>query len=926
MDISLHINADFQKAQAAFNSLADSSEETRKKIEKYAESFEQKTIDNFIDRQKLLTISMTGTRGETEALKISVNKYSSEMERLIRQGLEPAHPAIQRLKDEQEKLINKINENNEATKRLKEEQEKHNEVIKKNEELLKNAEKAMAGAFAIIGAGITSLAMLTQETAKMADGFAKAGRSIGISAEKYQELNYLFKQNGIKDTDSYLQKLNKSLIDVKNGTGNLTKYLQENNKELLNQLKNIDNTDDAFMLLMQEINNCGDSFSQAELSMLAFGKSSQELLNIASKGTAGIQAYRDEIRNIGLISNETAENSENLIDAQTKFKQSLQQVGVEITEKFIPSATIILNKITEIISSVDDWDKILRIVTSTIAGVTSSMVAFTLTMKIVPVIQGVTKAIQAAGGAFELLKLKILSVNAALAANPIGLLATGIAAGVGIIIGVLTNAITKQNEHTNSLNNNTSAMRRNASAAAELSLQNSKILQFEHTASYNNINDLLVARTNNYRELIRLQEIIRERNLDADSSQSIQARGYIERIDVIENRLRALATLQGQVFNPETNRVENAVNTDVTTQNLPNTISQNTITQNNEQKTLLEKLNNDIINSDYILNNERIEIAKNFLNQRAELEKLSGDDRIAFLENERDRLLNTENYNNDERIAIEQAVQDSIFEIREKAKLSFEEQLKSIPLTEEMVNNQRIEMVTDFLQQRLELETQNLENEDEILQTKLNYILQYRDDMLSLYEEGSIERIAIEEALNNELQRIQKEQYNFEKNLIEKKQSMYLELGSNIGKFFDAVGQHSRGAALFGRAIAIAEAAINTSLAVTKALSSAAPPFNFIQAGIVATAGAAQVAQIVSTMIPSKETGGRFIVPQSRNVDDKLFRFNGGEEVEVKTRGMTGINNESFNFNFMFNENVFASIINKLARSGSLYTLQLSGY
>jgi hypothetical protein len=54
------------------------------------------------------------------------------------------------------------------------------------------------------------------------------------------------------------------------------------------------------------------------------------------------------------------------------------------------------------------------------------------------------------------------------------------------------------------------------------------------------------------------------------------------------------------------------------------------------------------------------------------------------------------------------------------------------------------------------------------------------------------------------------------------------------------------------KAAAIAGAIINTAKGVTKALSESAPPFNFINAGLVAAAGAAQIAAIRST----SQTGG----------------------------------------------------------------------
>jgi hypothetical protein len=89
-------------------------------------------------------------------------------------------------------------------------------------------------------------------------------------------------------------------------------------------------------------------------------------------------------------------------------------------------------------------------------------------------------------------------------------------------------------------------------------------------------------------------------------------------------------------------------------------------------------------------------------------------------------------------------------------------------------------------------------------------------------------------------------------------------------------------------------------------------------------AGVAQQMKIATTNIPSAETGGRFIVPNNAGVDTVGLRVNSGEQIDVTPRGQVG-KQETFNFKFNFDGNVFAEIINKLARAGELHTIQLAG-
>ena len=67
-----------------------------------------------------------------------------------------------------------------------------------------------------------------------------------------------------------------------------------------------------------------------------------------------------------------------------------------------------------------------------------------------------------------------------------------------------------------------------------------------------------------------------------------------------------------------------------------------------------------------------------------------------------------------------------------------------------------------------------------------------------------------------------------------------------------------RKAAIYQKAINIVQATTNTALAVTEALGSTIPPFSFILAGLVAAAGAVQIAQIASQQIPSFFKGTQY--------------------------------------------------------------------
>ena len=84
------------------------------------------------------------------------------------------------------------------------------------------------------------------------------------------------------------------------------------------------------------------------------------------------------------------------------------------------------------------------------------------------------------------------------------------------------------------------------------------------------------------------------------------------------------------------------------------------------------------------------------------------------------------------------------------------------------------------------------------------------------------------------------------------------------------------------KALALTQAIINTAMGVTMALASMVPPLNFINAGIVAAMGAAEIALIASTPITTDgaEEGGDIFA--KRNQDGRIF----SARLSPKKRGL----------------------------------------
>lgn len=849
-DLTLRIAADFEKAQKAFNELADSSEETKKKMEAFSESFQNKNIDSFIDKQKLLEVSLTGTRGETKAMQQSVNNYQKEIERLIKSGLDPNSDAVQKLAKEQDKLKQKIKE--------------AADVQKMQENIMKGAEKACLAMWAAIGAGIAATLALTQKTAELGDELTKSSQRLGVTVEGLQELDYAANQSGIKDLRTHLNRLNKTMGEVKSGTGSLTSFLKQNDKQLLNQLKNVKSNEEAFMLLMDSVSQAPDEFTKAKLATEYFGRAGQDLIIMANQGADGIQALREEAQKYGVMSTQAAKQAEEYLDAQTRLKAALQGVATELTAALMPSITDTINNIADFIAGIDDWEKKLKTIAVVIGTVTAALTIFIGITKLSGVVTGFTAGIAILTKAFA-------AFNAVLLANPLVLIITAIVAAVAMLATGIITIIKKWDILQTYL------------------MQGLARVEFAFKFLAINIKQLMTIAFNAIKIAgASLLDFIYG-NIIRGVGQLLEVMGKLPFVgDMFNDASQQVMRLGNAIGNiaEETRR---------NSQEIINA-SREEIAENS--RALHERLAN--IDAEARARRTVVDDMERQTEEEMGLQTEAAEHEIS----ERERALNqTRTINN-------QIAQEQIKNLKDR--------LNEIALTERQAMNQQISEVTNFLEQRARLET-NCHSE------RIEFLLWQKEELLLLYEEGSQERIAIEKAADEAIRNSKEELAKREMELYEQRANAAQGFFNGVGQLLQIAGEKNKKAAIAAKAFAMVESGINTALAATKSLTAAPFPWNMaLMAGTIA-AGTAQQIKIVSSSIPSAETGGRFIVPHTNSVDGALLRVNQDEEVNITPRGQTGGDSESFNFNLIIDSEVIAKVTNKLARAGELHTLQLAG-
>jgi len=842
-DLSINIKANTTEASKQFKELSESSAELQTKIKKLGDDMGKSDANKLIEQQKIAAIAYKATGKEVEGLTKQKDAYERKIVSLINKGVDPAGEAIQTLRKEIDNTNKELSKHGVYT----------GDAAKGVEAMGKALDFAVKASLAL---GAAMVAM-TQKTAETGDAAAKTARSVGMTAETFQELDYAAKQSGVNNLSGSLQKLNKNMSGLRDGSGSLVTALKGNNDALLNQLKTVNSNEEAFDLMMQAIREAPDEFTRTQIATAAFGNAGHDMINMALSGADGIAALREEAQRFGIISNESAAASEAYMIAQSKLKKALEGVQIILTEKLLPVFTSVIDKVTDFIAGIDNWDAVLKTVGITLGVVTVALGAFMLIVKGAAIIAAFSKGLAVMTGAFK-------ALNLAMAANPLLGIAVAITAVlIPAIIFLIKNWDMVQTYLQQGIARLEFAFKWFGSVVKEI-----------FTVAFNGVKIAGVTLLDFiYGNIIRAVGKLLE-TIDS----ALQAVG-ITVMDKAASSVKALGDSIGNLAEETRENSRAAIQA-----------------AKDEQDATEIALQAKLAAVDAVAQARRAELDAVKAKNTAELE-----DTIQTEEAKAAVVINKNTKTIQDRLAL------------------FKEAIDYEKYEEQKAQEDRIASFEEFFTARASIESNNAAE-------RIEFMRQQSDTITAIYEEGADERLAIERALQDAINKELEASAAREKAVFQMRLSAASDLASGFGQLFSELGKENTQMAKVAKGVAHAEAGINTALAFTKAIGSVPYPLNILAGASTLAAGIAQQIKIANTPIPtSAETGGSFIVPNlASGVDNVGLRVNPGERIDVTPRGMSG-KKDNFNFTFLLDGRIFAEIINKQARAGELYTLQLAG-
>lgn len=206
-------------------------------------------------------------------------------------------------------------------------------------EKLKAAAKLAAGAFAAFK-GVQAVTGMANEIRGLADEIDKTSQQLGLSAQALEEFRHAANLSGVdgRAMSDTLGKLQKNAFEA--ATGNKT--LAEDFARLGVNVKDANGEVKTAEVLLMEM---ADGFSQMDnetekvgLSLGLMGRAGRKLLPMLNAGADGIQAMRDEAKELGgVFGDELIKQSVQLTDDQARLEFAFRGLKAMVASQVMPA-------------------------------------------------------------------------------------------------------------------------------------------------------------------------------------------------------------------------------------------------------------------------------------------------------------------------------------------------------------------------------------------------------------------------------------------------------------------------------------------------------------------------------------------------------------------------------------------------------------
>lgn len=317
-------------------------------------------------------------------------------------------------------------------------------------EAIKTGIKAVASGIREIG---QALADTVKDSAEYADNILTLATNTGIAAETLQEYQYMAEltDTSLETITGSMAKLIRNMQNAKNGTGNAAAAFAAMGVSVTDANGELRDNEEVFTEVIDKLGKMRNETQRDAYAMDIFGKSAQDLNSLIAVGKDGIAAFAKEAHDMGYVLDEETLSSLGAVDdALQRLDNFMTMIKNTIGAALAPAVTELADELQAWARSVD-WEQVGQDVAE-VGGAIKDFVMFVLengseiltviagvgagfaTWKVVGLITSVVGAIKGFISAAEGASVAQAALNAVMAANPIGIVVTAIAALVAAFV------------------------------------------------------------------------------------------------------------------------------------------------------------------------------------------------------------------------------------------------------------------------------------------------------------------------------------------------------------------------------------------------------------------------------------------------------------------------------------------------------------
>ncbi len=184
---------------------------------------------------------------------------------------------------------------------------------------------ASRAGLAIAAAG-GSLFALTNSFAQSGNEIENVSKRLGMSTDAFQELSFAFKMADISQEEfvAGMTKLQRGMVETRMGTGEAMPVFQAFGISMKTSSGRVKKAEEILGEFSDAMAKTKDESLRTKAVMAVFGRGGAPLLNLFSKGSKGIQEFREQAKKIGAVM-----DKEQIANA-SKFDDGLKSIGATL--------------------------------------------------------------------------------------------------------------------------------------------------------------------------------------------------------------------------------------------------------------------------------------------------------------------------------------------------------------------------------------------------------------------------------------------------------------------------------------------------------------------------------------------------------------------------------------------------------------------